>query len=386
MVVLDQVPTPYRAPLYRLLHEDDRSDVEFTIHFCGETADFRSWRHLDLDFPHSFLRGWEIHPRLGTGQNYQINAGILRLLRTRPDAIIVSGWAHPTCLIAALAARRLNIPYLITSESHAAHRRSPMGRLARRVLFAPIVRRASASLATGSRARDYLVELGVRPETIFIRPNACDVNAIAEAVEKAKSTDEAARMRAQISPNLPIIAFAGRLIEAKGVDVLLDALAIGRARGQPLACVIVGDGRERTALEERAAHLGLTDVSFAGEIAPDRLPALYAAVDILCLPSRDEPWGVVVNEAMSAGLRVVVSDVVGAAPDLIRPGQNGDIFASGDPASLADALLRTLELDPVKAAIVSREVVAQWGQARALSGMYESLRFVFGDRTAPVSV
>ena len=94
--------------------------------------------------------------------------------------------------------------------------------------------------------------------------------------------------------------------------------------------VLVGDGPDATTLREFAAARSLCRVVFAGSRQPRDLPPIYAAADLFVLPSRHEPWGVVVNEAMAAGLPVVLTDRVGAAADLLVDGENGRLVPSGD--------------------------------------------------------
>ena len=92
------------------------------------------------------------------------------------------------------------------------------------------------------------------------------------------------------------------------------------------------------------------------------LPRLYAMADVFVLPSADEPWGLVINEAMGSGLPIVASERVGAAADLIRPGYNGFRFPPGDRAALAQALRLALQ-DGAKERMGqgSLEIIRGWG-------------------------
>ncbi len=86
------------------------------------------------------------------------------------------------------------------------------------------------------------------------------------------------------------------------------------------------------------------DIRFLGFKNQSELPALYDLCDVFVLPSTFEPWGLVVNEVMNAAKPVIVSDRVGAAPDLVGEGVNGYIYPHGDVSSLASKLKTVLEL------------------------------------------
>lgn len=363
--------------MYRLMSAE--TDYRPFVLFCGHFKDLPQWREMELDFEHSILPSFTLRAPLQRGAfHFYLAPGVVpAVIKARADIVLVAGWGEPSCLAAAMTARARGIPYMVASESHSKHSRGALARAARATVFRPMLNGAAAALPTGSLARSYLMELGVPPQKIFIRPNACDVDAIEAATDSVRGSEECTRMRERLSPEgRPLVLFVGRLLHTKGVDLLLDACARLHGEGMELALALAGDGPERPALERRTVELGLTSVHFLGAVPPGRVPLLYAAADCFCLPSREEPWGVVVNEAMSAGLPVVVSDAVGAAPDLVEPGHNGDCFATEDPASLAAALRRTLAGDLKQAGIQARARVGRWDYPRALAGMREAVDYV----------
>jgi glycosyltransferase involved in cell wall biosynthesis len=145
----------------------------------------------------------------------------------------------------------------------------------------------------------------------------------------------------------PTILFVGRLVERKGVPVLVDAVA--ELRGEtPARLVIVGDGPERAAIERRAAERGIADaVEVRGQVSDEALLGAYAGADVFVLPAivdsrgDTEGLGVVLLEAMNFGLPVVGS-AVGGILDIVVPGESGMLVPPGDSAALADALRRLL--------------------------------------------
>jgi glycosyltransferase involved in cell wall biosynthesis len=121
--------------------------------------------------------------------------------------------------------------------------------------------------------------------------------------------------------------YVGRLAEEKGLDTLLDAFCRYRRAGGDWKLVLVGDGPRMGLLRARAEQLAIADaIEFHGLRKGDDLLRYYAFAGCFVLPSTREPWGLVVNEAMAAGLPVIVSTQCGCADDLVEYGGNGFTF------------------------------------------------------------
>lgn len=168
------------------------------------------------------------------------------------------------------------------------------------------------------------------------------------------------------TPGGPVLCVA-RLVAKKGVDTLLEALALLGDRTQQLRLEIAGDGELRGELEERVQHLGLTDrVTFLGSVSSVEVQAAYRRASVLALPCRIDADGdrdgmpTVILEAMAAGLPVVSTDVIGI-PEVVRDGSTGLLVPPDDPAALAAAIER-LWSDPALACALGdrgRELVAE---------------------------
>ena len=317
VALLTEIAAPYRIPLFNALAER----VDFRALFLAQADPRRPFYEPHRDewrFDHRFLPGRGL--RRG-GRWVVLNRGVLRELRSfRPDAVGVGGWNQPAFWEALVYCRLHRVPLLVWVESTAHDLRpgtAPL-ELAKRVL----IRGASGFFVPGRAAAGYVRSFGVPEERIALAPNAIDDSLFARA-----AVDRGGRSGCTF-------LYAGRLDPEKGIDVLLEAL-----EQVPGELVLAGSGSG----EERLRALASDRVRFLGPLDRDELVACYAAADAFVLPSRSEPWGIVLNEAAAAGLPLVATEAVGAAHDLIEEGVNGFRVPVGDERALAAALRRIAE-------------------------------------------
>ena len=357
VAVVTEFCPPYRTGFYELFA--DRYDAKL---FLCNTRE--SWRAFG-DFPHAELAGVDLRDR------YRVTPAVFaRLRRYDPDVVVgapVEGFGGQSSY---LYARATDTPFVLwTGEWHV-----PLTTL--RTATFPLVRRvyrgADAIAAYGPHVREYLADLGVDESKVHLAWNTVDTAKFA-----SPPADRGAALRDAhgLPADAPVLLYVGRLVKEKGVGYLLDAFerVRGRAERDP-HLVVVGDGDRRDALEARAAGVG--SVTFAGYVDNDDLPGYYALADAFVLPSVQtaefrEPWGLVVNEAMSAGTPVVATGQVGAAAGgLVSHGENGFVVPERNPAALADPLERLVDDDDLSDRLGerAREDVADYDYERMLSG------------------
>ncbi|PWK11290.1 glycosyltransferase family 4 protein [Tumebacillus permanentifrigoris] len=153
-----------------------------------------------------------------------------------------------------------------------------------------------------------------------------------------------------------VIACIGRMVEEKGIDVLLEAFTILLSRGFDAELVLIGDGPLLSDYQNRAGKIGLARVRFLGEVP--NAAQLLPGVDIVAVPSRQEGLGLVAIEAMLAGRPVVASDV-GGLPEVVLHGETGLLVPPADPVLVASALCYLIERGDV------RERMGRLGSLRA---------------------
>src|SRR5262249_46709562 len=157
----------------------------------------------------------------------------------------------------------------------------------------------------------------------------------------------------------------------KHPDDLIRAALRLREWGVRFHVVVVGSGEMAAELTNLVARYQLKNVHFRGFVNQKILPQIYGASDVFVLPSEDESWGLAINEAMCAGLPVVVSKEVGCVADLVRNNVNGSIFTPRDIDGLATVLHPILVDAAVRQRMgaASRDMISRWSYAESAAGL-----------------
>ncbi len=249
-----------------------------------------------------------------------------RILHDDPDVVVINGYSGLTNQIVMRQLRRRAVPWIFFGELPGMNRRGLLGRALRAVARRPAVRWPAAIAAVGSTAAAAYRALAPDSCPVENIPYCCDLQPFFAAPRTA-------------SPNGAVrFLYCGQLIHRKGVDLLASAF-VQLARKNPKATLtFVGEGPLHGDLARLIPPELNSRIHFAGFQPIESLPRWFSQADVLVLPSRHDGWGVVVNQAIAAGLAVICSDAVGAAADLVEPQANGFIFPSGDQPKLAECL------------------------------------------------
>lgn len=365
-------PTPYRAPLLDRIAA--RDGIELTAVYAARTVAGRTWA-VALGHDAVFLDGWNLPgARRLVRHDYPLTPAIARVLRdARPDVVVVSGWSTFAAQAAIAWCRLRRVPYVLLVESHDAGPKAGWRRLVKATVVPPLVRGAASVLVVGSLARESVVALGASPERVRVFANTIDVAALAARADSLRPRRGVLRERLGAGPDDVVVLCVARLAPEKGIDTLVAALA--RAGEPRLVGVLVGDGPERSRLET-LARAARVRVLLVGERPWEDVVEAYAAADVFALLSEHEPWGVVVNEAASCGLPLVVSERVGAARDLVRDGENGLLVPAGDVDAAATALRRLAADAALRAGFGarSRSIVQAWGYEPSVEAFVAAVR------------
>lgn len=337
-------PIPYQEPMLQRLSRCPRMDL--TVQFL---SDFSVRSHVDPGF------GGEIDWDVPLAQGYRrafatagkappnrftggFGSWIAAIEMGRYDAVWLHGYHHLANWRVAAAAKRRGIPLLLRGETPAFHDPTPRSAWRTRVLRR-VAKSADAVLAIGSANARFWQNHGAPADRVFYVPYAIDNAWFHTRAELARPRRAALREELGLHPSRPVLLFVGKLTRRKRIEDAIRATAIAQTALGPdrrPQLLISGDGPDRGVLEDLARHHGdAASVRFIGFQQPRALPRLYDLADALLLPSEEDPWGLVVNEAMACGTAAIVSDRVGCGPDLVFHGRTGFVHRCGDEQQLA---------------------------------------------------
>ena len=367
-------PNPSRAP--HLDRIAAHPELELTVIYAASTVHRREWS-LELEHEPIVLRGPRLPAMRLLHHDYPLTPQIWPLLdRQRFDVLVIGGWSLLATQLAIVWARLHRVPYLLISENHFRESRPGWITTLKRLVLPRLVRPAAGQLVTGTLAREHQLHYGARPDTITVFPNTVDVEEFGSQADELRNRRAEIRAGLGVAGDAVVVTQVSRFIPFKGPDEAIEATARARAfTDRRLHLVLVGSGPMQQQLERRVQELDL-DVTFAGWRSGESLLEAYAATDVFILLSRREPWGIVVNEAAACGLPLVLTDAVGAAADLLVPGENGELVRSGDLDEQAEAIARLAGDDALRERYGrrSRELAAPWGYGPSVESFAEAMR------------
>jgi glycosyltransferase involved in cell wall biosynthesis len=299
--------------------------------------------------------------------DYSRDSLVAELEAFNPDVILMAGWMDRDYLHAARRLRLRQRGNLVVAGCDTQWRGTFRQRMASVLAFRYLHPAIDVLWVSGERQRLFAKALGYRGDKCWEGYYACDWDHFGKAYDLAAATSRT-------------FLYVGRFVEVKGLDILLDAYRAYRARSkEPWNLICIGSGPLLPMLEKAEG------VVLPGFVQPNDLPALMATAGAFVLPSRWEPWGVVVQEAAAAGLPIVCSDVCGASVHLVREHYNGWLFESENAAQLAEIFTRVAALPnealrPMQAA--SHSLSKQYTPARWAQQFIDGVERVRGESRA----
>lgn len=340
LIVHNLLWSHYKAAVFNELHRrmEEQGSAELLVVQLAKTERSR----LNLGDP---TVGEHLYPHVllydGPIEEFGLLARTKALLRAaknfRPTVVNLTGYFDPAQLALLAYCKLRGIRTVLSSESTTADhdRRGWKERLK-----GLLVRQFDGYFCFGAPSARYLLTLGARPDQILTNRAAVVNDAvIRERFENALANATQARSERGFSPKN--FVYVGRFSPEKNLPRLLTAFAAARRQarhGTDWGLLLQGDGPQRAELTGLAQRLGLHSVRVLPGVPWHEVPATLALANALVLPSLSEPWGLVVNEAMTCGLPVLVSERCGCAEDLVREGENGFTFPPNDKTRLSDLL------------------------------------------------
>jgi glycosyltransferase involved in cell wall biosynthesis len=317
------VPSPYQRDLFRALAA--RPEVDLSVFYLEAAAPDSPWPEKALAPYERILRGTWL--ALGSARCH-VNWP-LPSLRSYDIVVMNTLMSLTGQWLMRMSLRHQ--PWFFWGE------RLSRGGALHQALAAPL-HRATGLASIGTFAEKDYRERFPEPRHFCI-PYHCDLTVFLATPRRVRGDGRV------------VFLFCGQMIARKGVDYLLAAFA---RLGESARLLLVGREAELPSLLAPLPAEARARIEYAGFQAPEELPRFFSRADVFVLPSRYDGWGVVVNQALGAGLPIICSDMVGAGYDLVEEDVNGLKFPAGDADALSNKMARLVN-EPA--------LLEPWGEA-----------------------
>ena len=353
LVVLTNIPTPYRTAFFDALAEEAaRAGRRFHVLYCAKTEPGRHWPYdsAKIRHAHTVLRGF--HPSL-TGIQAHLNPGVLAELNLlKPDTLLIAGsWNTPTMLIAGLNIYSPAPRRFFWSEGHAdaaLHKTGLIAWLRRRVY-----RTFEGFAVPNAKSAEWALAQAGSPRQVVTLPNAIDANFFARPSATARNE---ARQSLGLSAEGRVLVQISALTARKGVlELAAKFMALPASERLRAKLIFVGDGDQRSDLEALAAGSDGA-IRVLGQLPPEEVRKVLWAADAFVLNTRLDPNPLSAIEASAAGLPIVMSAAAGNITEIVEAPNAG--FVIRDPADSTEALRAVLSASDEQLAAMGARAAA----------------------------
>jgi len=299
---------------------------------------------------------------------------INEIKKFKPDAVLIYGWAYESHL-RIMRYFYKKIPIWFRGDSTTLDKEPWLKHLTKKTILTWVYRHVTLAFFVGTQNEKYFKSYGLKTEQLIFAPHAIDNDRFGQS---RLSESLALRKDLGLSSHDILILFAGKFEEKKDPLILLNAFI--ELDQSNVHLLFVGNGAleeklKRTAFRQAQDDNGNKRVHFMDFQNQSKMPVIYQACNLLCLPSKGpgETWGLAVNEAMAAGKAVLVSDKVGCAQNVVYDGKNGYIFQASDHQSLKEKLMLILDHDLDKLGGQSKEIIKEWNFSNQVNAIIDAL-------------
>jgi glycosyltransferase involved in cell wall biosynthesis len=383
--LITNIPSPYRIPLFKELSRNNSYDFHFIFFNTTETG--RDWRvNLPSDINYEILNSKPITLLSGKAWDNKLiylDLSIKNALESHDfDVIINGGWSALANYYACFHCKLKKIPLILWSgsiESDLPGRYWYL-KLIGKNLSKLMIKGTDAYIAYGTLSKQLLIERGAQRDRVFIAYNTIDTIFFSEEVSRLREEKEDLKKELGLG-NKKVILYVGQLITRKGLFYLLEAFREVKKEFIDSTLLIVGSGELEEKLRKFVDDNNIQDVIFYGFLQKEGLPKMYAVADLFVFPTLGDIWGLVLNEAMSAGLPVITTSAAGASVDLVKG--NGFTVPPGDAGILRDEMIEILTTEGLveKMSRESLEIIKDFTIEKSAKGFIDALDFVLKGRS-----
>ena len=328
VLFFSNIPSPYRVEFFNLLAEK----CDLTVIYERENASDRNerWRADDNSkYKVHFMKG------LYYSNDASISLDFTKYIKNKKyDVIVISGYSSLTQILLIRYFKRRKIPFVLNIDGAILKDESGV----KRSIKSSLISSASYWLSTGEASDKYLIHYGARSENIFRYP----FTSVSEThiIDSLINEDEKKEYKKAIGCDASkLVLSVGQPIHRKGFDILIKAMK--QFKDADICTVIVGGAPDPECEIELEEARG-SDIRFVSFKSQEELSVYYKAADLFVFPTREDIWGLVINEAMAYGLPIVTTDKCNAGLELVSDGVNGYVVPSENEVRLYDAVKEVL--------------------------------------------
>lgn len=327
VLYITNIPSPYRVDFFNEMGKL----CELTVVYERKQASDREWQKQEaVYYQEIYLEGKQVR------NDAAFAPSVLSVIKkTDYEVLIIGGYSTPTAMYAIRYLHAKRLPFVLNADGGFVREEKKLATAVKRYFIS----KASAWLSTGDMVDDYLVHYGAKKEKIFRYPFTSVRRKDMETEPVTKEQQKKLREKLSL-PEKKIVLTVGQMIPRKAPDVLIRAaLTLDQDAGIYLIGGKPGEEEERLVKE-----LGVQKrIHFLEFMAKEELREYYLAADVFVLPTREDAWGLVINEAVACGLPVVTTHRCIAGMEMLREGRNGFLVPTEEPEQLAEAVNRILK-------------------------------------------
>ena len=367
LAIVTTHPVQYYDPVFKLIARSGKAELK-VFYTWGEASNKKLdpgfGRVIEWDIP--LLDGYSFEFLLNNAKDPGTHhfRGIInpnaveQIDRFNPDILLIIGWGWNSHL-KIMRHYKGKLPLWFRGDSTLIDNKQNFKNILRTILLKFVYSHINKAFYVGKANKAYFLKSGLKENQLIFAPHAVDNSRF-----ELNRSNEAFVVRQELNllQTDILILYAGKLEPKKDPLILLDAFI--QIANPDIHLLFLGNGILEKNLKSKVKNEKVEKVHFRDFQNQQILPVYYQACDLFCLPSKGpgETWGLSVNEAMSCGKAVLVSDKVGCSTDLVEPGINGEVFQAGNRVSLIEKLL-ALTAAPhnlMQYGLASKVIIHRW--------------------------
>lgn len=336
LTVLTNILTPYRIPLFQAMAEqvDD-----FSVLLMAEREENRQWELQQPPFKVQVLPAFQIKPK-GSEISRHWNYTVIRTLRKLQPDVVLSGGFAPANISAFLYCKMFRKAFIGWGELTL--QEPSNASFVRRIIRRLLISLSNGSIASSCAARETFLHYGALPEQVLTVTLPLDVIQLRKRVEEIRKTPRFHEKQPSVSR--PVLLSIGRVTKLKGYQELFDTYDQLLTTHPTTSLIIVGDGPDRKYFEDLANQRGWSNIYFIGFVQPEELATYFALSDAFVFFTLYDQFGLVLSEAMAAGVPVVSSIHAVATLELVEEGVTGFRIDPANSAASTETIRRLFNM------------------------------------------